>query len=130
MTSLSSLVLCFLVRPGAYSRVEHQKGGYSWIGSGVTSKHKTCLERLANDKHSSLLRTFVNYAIKSFIGLAPARLILFVYSKKIYKIGHRMTIWCHDIQNNGIQHNYTRQTDTTGNTHRRGSLSTLDTVLR
>ncbi len=34
--------------------------------SGLTHKHQTRLERLARDKHSSLLRTFVNYSRKSY----------------------------------------------------------------
>ncbi len=35
-------------------------------GTGLTSKHKTGLERLAGDKYSSLLRKFVNYVCKKF----------------------------------------------------------------
>jgi hypothetical protein len=34
------------------------------------------LERLARDEHYSLLRKFVNYARKKFIGLAPDCLLL------------------------------------------------------
>ncbi len=37
------------------------------VGSFFTNKHQTRLERLARDKHSILLQTFVNYVRKSFI---------------------------------------------------------------
>ena len=36
------------------------------VGSGLTLKHSTRLERLAKDKHSSLLRKSVNYGRKKF----------------------------------------------------------------
>ncbi len=38
---------------------------------GSTRKHKTKLERLARDKHSSLLRKFVNYGNKKFYNIDP-----------------------------------------------------------
>jgi hypothetical protein len=41
---------------------------------GLTNKHKTRLERLARDKHSSLLQKLVKYGQKSFIKLAPGQL--------------------------------------------------------
>ncbi len=34
---------------------------FNGVGSCFTNKHKTRLERLSKDKHSSLLRIFVNY---------------------------------------------------------------------
>ncbi len=62
LASLSSLVECLWVRPGAsYPRVEH-----------LTRKHCTRLERLARDKHSSLLQKPLITAVKSFIVQAPA----------------------------------------------------------
>ncbi len=41
------------------------------VGSCLIFKHQTRLERLARDKHSSLLRKPVNYRQKSFIILGP-----------------------------------------------------------
>ena len=41
------------------------------VGSWPYPQHLTETERLARDKHSSLLRKFVNYTQKSFITLAP-----------------------------------------------------------
>ncbi len=38
---------------------------------GLTHKHETKLEKLARDRHSSLLRESVNYGRKFFIELAP-----------------------------------------------------------
>jgi hypothetical protein len=38
---------------------------------GLTRKHKTRLERLAWDKHSSLLRKLVNYGRKKFYRIGP-----------------------------------------------------------
>ncbi len=42
-----------------------------WQAPGLTHKHQTRLAILAKDKHSSLLRKFVNYRQKSFITLGP-----------------------------------------------------------
>ncbi len=39
---------------------------------GRLAKFETRLERLAKDKHSSLLRTFVNYGVKSFYNIGPS----------------------------------------------------------
>jgi len=44
---------------------------FTWIGSGHTCKHWTWLERLARDKHSSLLRKYVNYGSKKFYSTGP-----------------------------------------------------------
>jgi hypothetical protein len=38
----------------------------SRVGSRLTHKHRTRLERLARDKHSSLLQTFLDYDRKKF----------------------------------------------------------------
>jgi hypothetical protein len=40
---------------------------HSRVGCGLTHKYKTKLEMLARGKHSSLLRTFVNYGRRSRI---------------------------------------------------------------
>jgi hypothetical protein len=37
----------------------------------LTHKHKTSLERVARDKHSSLLRTFTNYGRKKGCKIGP-----------------------------------------------------------
>ncbi len=42
------------------------KGGFTWVGSGLTNKHQSKLEKLAIDKHSSLLQKFVTYGRKKF----------------------------------------------------------------
>ncbi len=56
------------------SRSLHQSGAPEWyftqVGSCHTRKHQTRLERLARDKHSSLLQKSINYG-----------------RKKIYRIG-------------------------------------------
>ncbi len=49
LSSLSSLVYCLWARPEAYPRVELLK----WVGSCLTHKHYTILERLARIEHSS-----------------------------------------------------------------------------
>ena len=71
MARLSSLVYCLRERPGAYPIVEHLKG--SSIVQAPVLPTKTKLERLARDKHSSLLQKSVNYGEKSFITLGPGR---------------------------------------------------------
>ncbi len=44
---------------------------FNRVGSCFTKRHYIRLERLLMDKHSSLLRTFVNYGRKFFITLEP-----------------------------------------------------------
>jgi hypothetical protein len=44
---------------------------FTRVGSGLTCKHDTKLERLARDKQSRLLRKFINQRQKLFITLAP-----------------------------------------------------------
>ncbi len=44
---------------------------FTWVRSSLICKHQTRLERLARDKHSSLLQKSVNYGQKSLITLAP-----------------------------------------------------------
>jgi hypothetical protein len=51
--------LMFVSEARAYPRVEHLKGVALGIGSGLTRKNNTRLERLVRDKHSSLLQTFL-----------------------------------------------------------------------
>ncbi len=41
------------------------------VGSGLTRKHKTGLERLTRDKHSSLIRESANNDSKKFYNLGP-----------------------------------------------------------
>ncbi len=41
------------------------------VGSSLTRTRWTRLERLARNKHSSLLRAFVIYGLKSFVTLGP-----------------------------------------------------------
>ncbi len=75
LASLSSLVQCLYVRPGAYPSETPFRCPTLRQAPGLTHKQQTSLERLATDKHSSLLRTFVNYV-----------------RKKFYNIGHRMSV--------------------------------------
>ncbi len=52
--------------------MEHLSGGPLWaIVPGKTHKHKTRMERLAKDKHSSLLQKFVTYGRKKFDRIGP-----------------------------------------------------------
>ncbi len=63
-------------------------------GSMLTCKHQTRLERLARDKHSSLLRTFVNYGRKSFIILGPRNAMKsFVRNLQIFVISQSVCPW-------------------------------------
>ncbi len=61
LASLSSLACCLWARPGTYPRV----------GSCLTCKHYTILERLEGDKHSSLSRKFVTDGHKIFYNIGP-----------------------------------------------------------
>jgi hypothetical protein len=42
---------------------------FTWVGHGLARKHWTRLERLARDKHPSLLRKSVNYGRKRFYNI-------------------------------------------------------------
>jgi hypothetical protein len=44
---------------------------FTWVGSWLTHKHYTILERLAGDKHSSLFQKFVAYDCKKFYNIGP-----------------------------------------------------------
>ncbi len=61
---------------------------------GLAHKHQTMLERLATDKHSSLLRIFVNYGRKFFITLAPG----LGQQQIVLKESERISSNPHDIQ--------------------------------
>ncbi len=52
-----SLVYCLWARAGAYLRVEHLIDSSVWLAPTLPANR---------DKHSSLLRTFVNYDRKKF----------------------------------------------------------------
>ena len=71
MVSLSSLAYCLWARPGAYPSAS--KRFVNRAGSCFTNKHETKVERLVRDKHSSLLRTFVNYGHKKFYNFGSRR---------------------------------------------------------
>ncbi len=43
---------------------------------GLAHKHQTKLERLAKNKHSSLLRKFVNYEEKKFYNIGPRKVLI------------------------------------------------------
>jgi hypothetical protein len=53
------------------------------LGSGLTSKHWARLERLARDKHSSLLQKTVNYGRKKFYNIGPRQDYMFEEMKKL-----------------------------------------------
>ncbi len=50
--------------------------GLHGLEVSLTHKHKTRLEGLARDKHSSLLRKFVNYDRKEFYNIAARGYLL------------------------------------------------------
>jgi hypothetical protein len=47
------------------------EGFFTRVGSGLTHKHKTRLERLARNKYSSLSRKSVNYGRNKFYDTGP-----------------------------------------------------------
>ncbi len=53
----------------AYPRGQHLKRCSTWVGSNLTHKHYTKLEKLATNKYSSLLRRFINYSHKKFYNI-------------------------------------------------------------
>ncbi len=75
LASFSSLVQCLWVRLGAYPRGQHLKRCSTWVGSNLTHKHWTRLEKLVRTKHSSLLRKFINYRWKRLYNSGPRVMI-------------------------------------------------------
>jgi hypothetical protein len=69
LACISYLVKCFYVRPEA-NRVKYLSSAPL---KGRPHSHLTRLERLARDKHSSLLRKSVNYGRKKFYSTGPGR---------------------------------------------------------
>ncbi len=51
--------------------MEHLKGASLGVGSSLAWKHLTRLEKLAMDKHSSLLQKSVNYGGNKFYSTGP-----------------------------------------------------------
>ncbi len=62
--------LIFLSKVVAYTS-EAPFRCYTRVGCCLTGDHQTRLKRLASDKHSSLLRTFVNYGSTKFYNTEP-----------------------------------------------------------
>jgi hypothetical protein len=59
--------LIFAVKAGAYPSEAPLQVLLSTVAPGLTHKHWARLERLAKDKHSSLLQKSINYGRKFFI---------------------------------------------------------------
>ncbi len=62
---------------------EAPERSFTQVGSGLTRKHYTRLERLAKDKHSSLLQKSVNYGQKSIITLAPGPKVIKLFVRNL-----------------------------------------------
>ncbi len=67
-----SFLLCWvLCRPGAYPRVTPFSRCFNKVAYGLTRKYWTSLERLARDKHSSLLQKSINEGFKKLYNFGP-----------------------------------------------------------
>ncbi len=64
-------ILMFVGEARSLPKSGAPEGSFTRVGSGLTRKYWTRVERLARDKHSSVLVTFVNYGRISFTTLAP-----------------------------------------------------------
>jgi len=71
------LSLIFVGKARAYLSVAPLRCSTLWKAPGLIHKHFTMLERLARDKHASLLRKSVNYGSKSCIELSQGVYFLF-----------------------------------------------------
>jgi hypothetical protein len=65
----------FVGKTGAYPIEEPFRYSTRVKAPGLAHKQQTSLESLARDKHSSLLLTFINYGVKSFITLGPGPIL-------------------------------------------------------
>ncbi len=59
-------------------------------GSVLTCKQQTRLQKLAVDKHSSLLRKFVNDGHKSFVTFGPGACIIKLITAIIYSFPNKL----------------------------------------
>ncbi len=97
------------------------KRGFSKVGSGLTCKHYSRMERLAREKNYNLLRTFVNYGRKMsviyeffllptvFVRLGCKKLgrykrssllqKLLIYGRKQF---YNIWPWCHSLRQNDL----------------------------
>jgi hypothetical protein len=66
MASLFNLVYCLWGKPGVFL------GFYNEKVPGLAHKQYTSLERLAMDKHSSLLQKSIPYCCKKFYKIGPS----------------------------------------------------------
>ncbi len=57
----------------AYSIMERLEGAFLRLAPCLTCKHWARLEKLASDKHTGLLRKFVNYGRKKFYYMGPGK---------------------------------------------------------
>jgi hypothetical protein len=65
----------FVGKAGAYPIEEPLR----YSTPGLAHKQQTSLESLARDKHSSLIRTFVNYGGKKFYNIGPWEVFMTLY---------------------------------------------------
>jgi hypothetical protein len=59
---------------------------FTWVGTCLTRKNYTILERLAKDEHSSLLKKIVTLtSVNSFITFTPGADVIKLFMTVIYK---------------------------------------------
>ncbi len=74
MASLSSLAYCLFSKAKCLPYSGAPERFFNRVASCFANRHQTKLERLAMDKHSSLLRKFVNCVRKKFFNIGPCGL--------------------------------------------------------
>ncbi len=63
------------------------------VGSCCTNRPQARLERRATDKHSSLLRTFINYGRKKFYNIAPGANVIKLHLSLIYGFSYQARVF-------------------------------------
>ncbi len=63
--------LLFVCKARSLTLSRAHQGFFNRVGSCLTNKHYTTLEKLVRHKHSSLLWTFVNYSCKKSCNIEP-----------------------------------------------------------
>ncbi len=80
------------------------KRHFTQVGSNLTRKHQTRLEKLVRYKHSSLLQIFGNYKEKRFITLAPVARRL--YRKTFYGLNLFWTVVSQNVLSISVTSQY------------------------
>ncbi len=98
LVSLTSLVYCFHVRPGAYLRKDHLKGASLREAPALLAKTRLVWKGLLGTNTLALIQTFVNYNCRKFYNMGPWGDFASAATKNLglttkYKLAPKWQLW-------------------------------------